>query len=474
MSRDDSSHPPCPRPAFPSPGRTPPHPAFPGRHGTRPFPASWMTAFSWVFMARVAAGTASFLCVVLVARSLGPARFSEFAILLAVMKMAAELIGPALDTGLVRFAARHIGINGDPSRDESLPYFRVMLWVKLLLGVALILIGVLGAAPIKAALFGAEALRETGPPLLAVPLAFLGASFTLKWAYAQAYFQAHQRFTRYALFDMANASARLVCVAGVLLAGYSSSTAFLGAYVFSQAVLAVAIWSRLPLTPLLIKPVDTNGIGRRLFRFTRWVVLACCFTAVGQRVDLFLLAYFRVAKDVIGHYAPALQLALLGDLVILTLFNVLLPKASKLRKASEVDAFVRRFRLPLFGVAIGMLPALLFAGPAARLIFGDAYGQTGALFAILFLGTAFAVACAPASTALYGLGRSHVIALLEGVRLVALLAGGVYVVPRYGAVGMAWTVTIIKGTIGVASYAAVHWQITQGLSREREAARKKQ
>jgi O-antigen/teichoic acid export membrane protein len=432
-----------------------------------------MAAFSWVFFARMAAGAASFLCVVLVARSLGPVRFSDFAILLTVMKVAAEFIGPALDTGLVRFAARHIGVNGDLSRDESLPYFRVMLGAKLTLGVAVILMGVLGATPIRDALFGAEAAGEPGPSLVAIPLAFLGAAFSLMWAYAQAYFQAHQRFTRYALYDMANAAARLICVAAVLLAGYSSATAFLGAYVFSQAVLAVGIWSRLPLGPLLMKPVHTAGVGRRLFRFTRWVVLACCFTALGQRADLLLLAYFRVAKEVIGHYAPALQLALLGDLVILTLFNILLPKASKLRTASEVKAFVRRFRLPLVGVSIAMLPAVLLAGPVARLIFGEAYAQTGVLFSILFLGTAFAVACAPASTALYGLGRSHVIAGLEGLRLVALLIIGSYAVQKYGAVGMAWTVTIIKGTIGVASYAAVHWQIRRGLARERNAARGK-
>ena len=190
-------------------------------------------------------------------------------------------------------------------------------------------------------------------------------------------------------------------------------------------------------------------------------------------MDLFLLAYYRVAKDVIGHYAPALQLALLGDLVILTLFNVLLPKASKLRTASEVNSFVRRFRWPLLALGAGMLPSLVLAGPVARAIFGDAYTQTGSLFAILLLGTACAVACAPASTALYGLGRSHIIALLEGVRLVVLVVAGSYTVQRYGAIGIAWTVTIIKGTIGIVSYAVVHWEIKRGLTQERAGSQEK-
>ncbi len=430
--------------------------------GNRAAKTVWFGAFGSVLTVRGLACTATLVGVAVMTRNLGPARFGELVLLITLMKVASELIGPALDTSLVRFAAR----SGLRDSDESLGYMRTTLWFKLALAGVLLAAGIFLAKPFHALLFG----DSTDIPAYAVTIAFAGAALAVLWAFVQSCFQARQKFGRYVGFELAMALVRLVLIALVVLLAkrLEWTPAFcivllIGAYGISVAVTAAAASTGLP-KGLLSTPAGLGAPARELLGFTKWVFAACCFTTLAHRMDIFLVNYMRLPKEAIGDYSGAVQLVLLGDLVILTLFNVLLPKASGLKTRVEMTAFLRGFRVPAVVAAVAVLPVILLSGSIVWVAFGPEYVLTAKLFSILLLGALFSMGCAPAGTVLYGTGNSRTVALLEGVKLIGVLAVGFPVAMAYGVFGMAWTLAAVKSTIGIVTVFAAR----RAISRMRE------
>ncbi|MBX7259988.1 MAG: oligosaccharide flippase family protein, partial [Candidatus Hydrogenedentes bacterium] len=403
--------------------------------------SGWAKAFGGVFVARIAASAAVLATVLLLGRLLGPARYADLVILLSIMKVASELVGPAMDTTLVRFVAKQ----SDARPEDSIPYYRAILSAKLALVAVLLLGGVALAAPLQRLLL--EPGHETAVSTHAIWIAFAGAAVTVLWGYSQAVYQAQQRFAAYAGFELLNAVSRLVIVGVVLFFAWHGLTTILLAYVLAAVLSTIVAWVCLP-SAIFSENTGPSPVWKDMLHFAKWVLAACCFTSLFQRADVFLLAAFHEPKAAIGAYGAAIQLTLLGDLAIGTLFSVLLPKASGLRSGEDARHFLRSFARPMGLAAAAALPIILLSAPIVRVSFGPDYAQTATLFAILLIGTLFAMGSAPAGAALYGLGHSRAIAFLELAKVLATLLLGLFVVPRYGAWGMAWVIAAVKGGVG--------------------------
>lgn len=421
----------------------------------------WMGAFGWVLTARGGAALATVAGIMLMGRTLGPAQYGQLVLLLTMMKVSGELFGPALDTGLVRFESRDLR----KGSGDATAYLRAVLWMKLVLIAATLAVGAACSAPLHTLLFRGPAGESL--PRYAVFLAFLGGGITMLWALGQAHFQACQEFRPYARFEFAAAAIRFVMVAGVAwlvrspaIGASNAILLFLAAYVASIALAAGSIAPCLPREILRAAP----GLGVRVKEvlvFTKWVFAACCFTSVAHRLDIMLVNYLGLDEQAIGDYAGAVNLVLLGDLVILTLFNVLLPKASELKSRDERTRFLLSFRGPALAAAAAMVPVIALSGIVSRVVFGPAFVQTGVLLGILLVGTYFSLGSAPAGTLLYGMGKSHVVAGLEGAKLVGILVAGSYMASRHGVFGMAWTMAAVKGTIGIVTVGIAHAQVAR-------------
>lgn len=407
----------------------------------------WVGAFNTVMALRLLGAAGAFLTTVLIARYLGREFLGRLAILLAVADVVAGLTGPALDATLVRFAALRI----TPERDDSAPLFRQLFLVKMLLAGGLVVIGMVAAEPVLRYVLGRVGGAEVTP--IAVSLAFAaGAAMTLL-GFTQAYYQAHRRFGRYAWIETANALLRLCLVGMLVTLGYRELRMVLALYVAAPALVAFASFSRLP-RELFPGSADSPMPAGAVFRFAGWVAAAAVFTTLAQRADLFLLSRAGVRDALIGEYFAAMTLIRIPDLALVTLFNIALPHASGVRRAAEMRAFLRRFRWPAVGGVAIALAAAPLAGPLTRGCFGADYTHTGGLFAVLFVGAMVAVGCAPAGAAIYGMGRSRVIAGFEGLKLLLIAGLGLWAAPRYGVYGVAWTVAGVRATIGVLTYAA--------------------
>jgi len=409
--------------------------------------------------ARVFAAGAAFLANALVARHLGPEHFNSFYLLFAIMTLVAGLSGPAIDTSLVRFAVKHIA----PGSDASAPYFKFVLYLKLLIVAGILTVGLFAAQPLLALLFAGA---PGGVARTTILLAFLGGAVMSLWGFAQSYFQAHLRFHHYAAYEFLSAMLRVSFVLALIALSLHSVPIFLAAYVTAPLLMGLVAWTRLPRT--LFTTPTSMAVGWEYLRFARWVLLATLFTTLTQRLDLVLLnvEVYGIAKEVVGQYGAAVSLVLAAELVLLTFYSVLLPKASKLKSAGELRRFIGDFRLPSFIFCLGLSLTIPLAGPFRQLAFGDAYANTEVYYTILLLGVLVTMVSAPPVTALYSLGHSRMMAGFELLRLVLTVALGLWVIPRFGVLGMAWVMAGARGGVSALTYITAHQTIKRQMIRE--------
>ena len=393
----------------------------------------------------LSAGVA-FLGNVLVARHLGPGDFNSFYLLFAVMSVVAGLTGPAIDGSLVRFAARHI----TRQRDNSWPYFKFVLYLKGAILVCTLLLGGLLAQPLIRVLFSDVA--EAHASGYAIVLAFFGGAVVSLWGFAQAYFQAHMRFVLSAAYECFSSFLRLALVAGVIALGFHNTELFLGLYVAAPLTVALVAWFQLP-TPLFHAPTSM-AVGKEFIQFAKWSLVSTIFATMTQKLDLILLNLhiFAIPKEAIGQYSAAVSVVLAGELVLVTFFNVLLPKASALQDPGADRLFIRELRIPSLLLCLGLGLMMPLAGPFSRIVFGSQYASTGTYFTILILGIIVALACAPATAVLYARGHARAIAGFEGLRLAATLVLGTLIIPQFGLLGMAFVVTLVRALANIVMY----------------------
>lgn len=412
---------------------------------------AWISAIVSVLGVRILSSGAAFLGNILVARHLEPAGYGQFYLLFSIMTIVAGLTGPGFDTSLVRFASKHL--RSDP--EASFSYFTVMFYVKCLVFLATMAAGALFARPLLRLLFTADGGAQMSPWI--ITLAFFGGAAVSMWGFSQSYFQAQQKFNHYAGFELISSSLRLALVVMLIHFGVMNVLIYLAAYAAAPAAMWAVSWLLLP--PKAYSAPASMKVTRELMGFAKWVLLATLFTTLTQRMDLLLLGAFRVPEETLGCYGAAVSLVLLGELVLLTFYNVLLPKASALHNPSELRQFIGSFRIPSMLFCLAMSLLMPFAGSLRELFFGDKYLGTELYFVVLLCGIIVSLGCAPAVTSLYSLGRSHLIAGFEAFRFVCTLAIGIYVVPRYGAHGMAWVMAGTRGVMSAAMYLAAHQEV---------------
>jgi O-antigen/teichoic acid export membrane protein len=414
---------------------------------------SWMQSVAAVLSMRFIGAGAAFLCSALIARHLAPEGFGRFFMLFTLMTIVAQVTGPGMDTAIVRFASRYI----HPNRDDSLPYFKFMLYMKGIIFMATLGLGFVLAKPLIK-MFLADTPAGYIPDHN-VWLAFFGGAIVSIWGFAQSYFQAHQQFGRFAGYEFCSASLRLSLVAFLVASGNKNFSYYILAYVTAPTVMAVLSWTQLPGE--IFRTPTNFKVGKELLSFGKWVFCVGLFTTLTQRLDLLLLNYapFEIPKDAIGRYSAAVSLVLAGELVVMTFYSVLLPKASKLKGSPALRQFIRQLRIPslLFGLA--MCLAICFDGLIVKIIFEDSYFGAEVYFSILLLGPVAALCCAPVVVALYSLGQPRAIAVCEGIRMVLTLCIGIYVTPRYGVWGIACVTSGVRVTMALVTYLIAHHKI---------------
>ncbi|MFH0939329.1 MAG: oligosaccharide flippase family protein [Planctomycetota bacterium] len=275
------------------------------------------------------------------------------------------------------------------------------------------------------------------------------AAFTRAWVI----FIAVRQFTIY--FDEFNAlSAEIVlwCIAGASC----------------LVALMTIILLRDTLSPL--PRAISNGvaitISQQLEKFGRYAAAMTILTGIGGYVEVFLLQSLLKPEDTaVFDGARKLTQALVVLTTALTI--VLLPRAVALSSVAACKIYVKKALLvtiPLTVLAAGGLA--ITAHTIVPIFWGDRYAASIAVLHWLCLAYAFNILLNPLTLALFPLKREGTIVLLNGISLLLSLAVGVMLIPKFGAIGAAWSVLAVKAISMPAYGIALFWALKSGLCRQ--------
>jgi O-antigen/teichoic acid export membrane protein len=375
---------------------------------------------AWLLVAQVAGKAASFVFVVIVARSLGARDFGYFSFALAFVPLFLVAGGWGLESAVIREVAR--------DRQRLSEIFATGLALRASLGFAGLAIA-FASAPLF--LDGWDAY---------VVVALVGAALFLNELsdLVGAVFQGFERMQFHAFVVLANRvlSTTLAVVAVVLDAGVVAvSLAYLagsaGAFAFSM----LALLRRFP-------PIDyrrmRRSVARGLLSTGIPLGVAGALNTAVFRIDTVMVQAFRGAVEV-GLYSAAYRFFESLLFVSWSLGNVALPRMAR-QKSWQARAQTYELTIVL-SLAFYLPLALTLPFASEWLIttlfsqsFEEASAAVGALTGAALL---YAVALV-GRMGLIALGRTKAVAVVAGVVLAANVTINLVAIPRYGFEGAAW------------------------------------
>lgn len=185
------------------------------------------------------------------------------------------------------------------------------------------------------------------------------------------------------------------------------------------------------------------------FGYGAQVYLGNVMSFLNYRIEIFLLGMFLPAAST-GFYSVAVGMAEKLWLISQSAATVIFPMVS-----SEEDEVHRKAFTPLVSrtvllvTALGAILVFALAQPLVMIAYGKEYQSTINLLRILLGGVVFLSASRILANDIAGRGQPMLNTYVGVFGLIAQVVLNLILIPRYGAVGSAWTTTIVYGLVFV-------------------------
>jgi PST family polysaccharide transporter len=184
-----------------------------------------------------------------------------------------------------------------------------------------------------------------------------------------------------------------------------------------------------------------------LFREAIPVAAATVAIVVFARIDQLLLGSLGSRHDV-AAYGVVVRVVDLMNISLIAVSTVVLPAVSTLRHSDEakvrrITHRANRYLASVVFPAAGL--ATVIGGPFLRLVFGDAFADSGSVLAVLLWAHGFAFVFVVSRQIMVATGRAGELAMLAWVAAATNVGLNLVLIPRYGAVGAAWASLLAYG-----------------------------
>lgn len=368
-------------------------------------------------------------------RRLGPESYGRFGVAVAVMMLASQLSDIGITTGFVRYMALYH--REEPAKASRL--LRLTFLLKLGVGVAVLAGGW--------ALSGVMAGRFLRAPELAplLRLAFVGSLGATLFGFFQAVFQAGERFGPYVRSNVSNNVLKVALVIGAGWGGWLHPLSAIGIFAlvpFLGALGALTSLRREERRDIFTGPWDRSLAGV-LMNFSKWVTLSTLCVLVINNIDTFLLQRLSSTREV-GLYTSAWQLASIFPVVTGALTTAITPRVSSFKTHEEIHNYLKNMKTILFVAIFGFVLLYLCSNIIIIQLLGKRYADAREIFNILLFGFMISLVVAPLSVLFFAMDKPNILSWLNVIQLPLIVGLDLYLIPRYGGVGAAWSAFLIR------------------------------
>lgn len=381
--------------------------------------------FFVIFSGRGIGGVLNFLFIVFTAKLLGSEKFGLFALSITVMQISLRFAGQGIDTVLVRFYILQVQ---EKTKKEAI-VLKACLYLRILLTLATVGIGI-----VLSELY----VYYSNRPDLRIPLlfGFIGCGFASFLYYFLAIIQAAEKYVHYS-FLSSSVSILKVFFLFILFMLHQHS-------LFNILSLNVAcFFLGMSITLFFVPRNALKGQGNvreamgNVFGYGKWIVLSSLISILYNRVDVLILSSVRGIKEV-GFYCAAFSFTQGLDLIIVALFTVFLPSASKIRNFADAVHYLKFSSTISVGVLSVLLIFYCFSDRLLLSILGAEYMSALRIFKIIFPGFLLYLFTFPWALVIYSYNKPHLLFMSDVAVFLFNFIGGLIFIPSYGMFGASW------------------------------------
>lgn len=328
------------------------------------------------------------------------------------------------------------GYLGDGKSREASETIRAAFFLRLLSSALISCILFAAAGLISEKAFHSPRLE----PLLKI--ASLGVLTTSVFNYFKYALWAHQSFKKYFTLMVLTDSGKLFAVLALTAAGYLTTLS--ATLVYSLAPLIGAVPALAHFNKKLFpKEKILPGMIGRLLKYSKWLFLSeTCKTAVSS-FDLFIIAHI-LGSNAAGQYGLASNLMYLFPIFLISLRAALMPHMARFSQKEQFIKYIRRSLTYSLWLGLGLLPLLFFSKHLILFFFGSRYINSVHVFNILLVVNIISPVMTTLYTALQALYKPFILAMLDLIRLLAMIIGAIIATQRFGLTGPPFVLLFIN------------------------------
>lgn len=381
-----------------------------------------------------------FIFTIIVARSISPADFGLFSVVLNLMTILFVACDVGFSSSILRFLPQAIRDGKEEKMKKIIKLsFMVILGVSGLLALLLVIF----SGPIASFVF---TKKELFLPLVIVSASLVGLSLSYLFV---AVLQGQQKFLFGVITESSIILVKLLATIALLLSGKLNLISVLTVFsVTSFTGLIIGLF----FVPLNFFSAKTDfTLGKTLFGFGIWLALARIANSVSYRLDtLMLVRYVETAQ--VGFYAAAQKMTFIFPVLISGMTVVFSPKFAALKTISEAKSFMKKSSLLISSLFLPVILLFLLAPWVTVWIYGQVYQPSIYIFRWLLLSSSFfIVSTVPITIIIYFLGESRFFAFFSLLQLLLIFLANLVLIPKLGVIGPAISLAISYGIIFVIS-----------------------
>jgi O-antigen/teichoic acid export membrane protein len=388
---------------------------------------------------------------VVLARLLGPAGLGIYSIGWNSLRIITLFAPMGLDKGVIRFASHHYENREEEAVLEKIVVQSLFMSLVSSIFIALILFGM---APTLENFYDKAGLARVFQWIsLAIPFA------TVLVVAAAA--TSISKDVRYSILseEISQPAFNLIMVLVFYWLGLGIAGAALAASLSFIVSAGLAIFFLIRLIPGLVHwQKKIPFINPKMLSYSIPIALSGTFSTLILLLDRVMIGYFRTDFET-GIYQAISLYSLVFVMILSALKTIFSPMISGLYNRGEVDRFHSLYKLTTkWGIYFGIPFLLVFLfspGEVIQLLYGNAYSVGKTAFVILMLGQIANIGTGPVDLMLMMTDRQKDWLWITGAGFLITLALNMVLIPRFGYVGAATSVSITLVFIYIAGLICV-------------------